>query len=139
MQDVSFMEIARRITDLQLPEFDLVIGIAEGGQVPAGLAAYKLGKELKVMRISYRDIANAPLYDQPKILSDINDVKGKRILLVDDVSVSGKTLEAAKRALAGNEVKTLTLKGKADYVLFPEIRECVRWPWKVYSGNSEVK
>jgi hypothetical protein len=32
--------------------------------------------------------------------------------------------------LAGHEVTTLVMKGKADYVLFPEVRTCVQWPWK---------
>ncbi len=139
MQDISFGEITERIVNLRLPEFDLVVGIAEGGLVPAGIIAYKLGIELKVIRINFRDISNAPLYDQPKVISDIKDVKDKKILLVDDVSVSGKTLEKAKEMLSGNEVHTLTLKGKADYVLFPEIRDCVKWPWKIYSEDSEVK
>jgi hypoxanthine phosphoribosyltransferase len=139
MQELSFSEIADRIADLKLPDFDLVIGIAEGGLVPAGIVAYKLGLELKVMKINFRDTTNAPLYDQPKIISDIKDVKAKKILLVDDVSVSGKTLETAREALAGNEVTTFTLKGKADYVLFPEIKDCVKWPWKIYMENSEIK
>lgn len=54
----------------------------------------------------------------------------KRILLVDDVSVSGKTLQTAKELLSGHIVTTFTLKGKADLVLFPEIGDCVKWPWK---------
>jgi uncharacterized protein len=139
MQDISFTDIAARIQKLKLPESDLVIGIAEGGQVPAGIVAYKLGVELKIMRITFRDISNTPIYDRPKILSNIEGIKDKRILLVDDVSVSGKTLETAKEALAGNDIITLTLKGKADYVLFPEVKDCVKWPWKVYSDDSEVR
>jgi hypoxanthine phosphoribosyltransferase len=59
-------------------------------------------------------------------------------LVVDDVSVSGKTLEKARQLLAGNEVKTLTLKGNADYVIFPEIRDCVKWPWKIYTDKAKI-
>ncbi len=80
-----------------------------------------------------------PCIRSPGYFSCINDIKGNKLLLVDDVSVSGKTMKMAKEALAGNEVKTLALKGKADYVLFPEISECVKWPWKIYSENSEIK
>ena len=120
MQDLSFRDISDRITQLQLPDLDLVVGIAEGGQVPAALVAHKLGIELKVIRISFRDITNTPIYNQPKVLTDLKDVRNKRILLVDDVSVSGKTLAVAKEALAGNYITTLTLKGKADFVLFPK-------------------
>ena len=54
----------------------------------------------------------------------------KRILLVDDVSVSGKTMNAALEQLEGLNVRTLAMKGKADFVLFPEIKDCVKWPWK---------
>jgi hypoxanthine phosphoribosyltransferase len=133
MQDLSFDEIAKRITSYTLPHFDLVIGIAEGGLVPASLIAYKLKTNLHVMKISFRDETNTPLYDDPIILSDLVEMKNKNILIVDDVSVSGKTLEKARQLLSGNDVKTLTLKGKADYVIFPEISECVRWPWKIYS------
>ncbi len=68
MQELSFTEIADRIFHFNLPRFDFVIGIAEGGLVPAGIIAYKLGVELKVMRISFRDATNSPLYTQPRIL-----------------------------------------------------------------------
>lgn len=138
MQDISFTEIAKRIADLKLPQFDLVIGIAEGGLVPSGMIAYKLGIELNIIRISFRDGANTPLYNQPRLFSNIKKIKNKKILIVDDVSVTGKTLEKAKETLEGNNIKTLTLKGKADYVLFPEITDCVKWPWKVYPEASEI-
>ena len=133
MRDLSFDEIVKRIKTFSLPHFDLVIGISNGGVVPAGLIAYKLETDLSIIRISFRDETNTPLYDEPKILSDIKGIKNKKILIVDDVSVSGKTLEKARQLLSGNEVKTLTLKGVADYVLFPEISDCIKWPWKVYS------
>jgi hypoxanthine phosphoribosyltransferase len=58
-------------------------------------------------------------------------VGGQRVLLVDEVSVTGKTMEFAKTFLTEHEVITFALKGKADYVLFPEIASCVNWPWKL--------
>ncbi|HSD63371.1 MAG TPA: phosphoribosyltransferase [Ignavibacteriaceae bacterium] len=131
MQDLSFDEIAKRIKAFNLPHFDLVIGIAEGGKVPAGIIAYKLDADLNIIKISFRDESNTPLYDQPIILSDVMEIKNKKILIVDDVSVTGKTLEKARRLFPGNEVKTLALKGTADYVVFPEIKDCVNWPWRV--------
>jgi hypoxanthine phosphoribosyltransferase len=130
MQDLSFDEIAKRIKALSLPHFDLVVGIADGGLVPAGIIAYKLEADLNIIKISFRDEANTPLYDQPVILSGIREIKNKKVLIVDDVSVTGKTLEKARQLYPGNEIKTLTLKGKADYVMFPEVSDCVNWPWK---------
>ncbi len=138
MQDLSFVEIGERINKLILPSFDLVIGIATGGVVAASLVAYKLGIELKVIQINYRDEENHPRYDNPKLFGygQVN-ISGKKLLIVDDVSVSGKTLEAAVKIFAGNEIKTFVLKGKADYVLFPEIAACVNWPWKLnYNKNT---
>ena len=137
MRDLSFKEISKRIGDLNLPYFDLVIGIADGGTVPASLVAYQLGIELKLIKLNYRDVQNNPIYDEPIILSQEN-ITNKKVLLVDDVSVSGKTLEAAIKILQGNSITTLTLKGKADYVLFPEISECVNWPWKLPPNKQAV-
>jgi hypothetical protein len=39
-------------------------------------------------------------------------------------------METARNLLKGYGVKTLAMKGKADYVLFPEVKDCVKWPWK---------
>ena len=63
-------------------------------------------------------------------IPDLSDLAGKLILLVDDVSVSGKTMAVALSQLKGLSVKTFAMKGKADYVLFPDIQDCVKWPWK---------
>jgi hypoxanthine phosphoribosyltransferase len=132
MENLSFKDIRERLYNLALPKFDLIIGIAEGGIVPASLAAYKTGSEIEIIKINYRDINNSPSFDKPKLLSKISEFHQKKsILIVDDVSVSGKTLEFAKTFFKGNEVKTLVFKGKGDYVLFPEIKDCVNWPWKM--------
>jgi hypoxanthine phosphoribosyltransferase len=129
---LSFREISRRLSSLKLPDSDLVIGIGTGGIVPAALVAYKLKAELKIISMNYRDEENTPVREDPLLIAFPGDMElnGRKILLVDDVSVSGKTLQAARDLLAGYDVTTLTMKGNADYVLFPEIKECVRWPWK---------
>ena len=132
MENLSFKTICKRLESLDLPKFDLIVGIAEGGIVPASLAAYKTGCDIEIIKINYRDINNSPSFDKPKLLSKISEFHQKKnILIVDDVSVSGKTLDFAKSFFRGNEIKTLVLKGKGDFVLFPEIKECVNWPWKM--------
>jgi uncharacterized protein len=131
MVPLSFREISERLKQTELPEIDLVIGIGTGGIVPAGIVAFHLNAELELMVLNYRDPQNNPLYEKPRILQKPElHLEGKRILLVDDVSVSGKTMNTALEQLKGYNVKTLTMKGKADYVLFPEIKDCVKWPWK---------
>ena len=129
---LGFTEIAHRLKATPLPDVDLVVGIARGGVVPASLAAYQLDRPLQVMRVQYRADDNQPMHDAPLLLSQPPLPDGHlRILLVDDVCVSGRTMQAARLALAGHEVVTLVCKGQGDYILFPEIGECVVWPWNV--------
>lgn len=131
MIPLSFREITERLKQIQLPETDVVIGIGSGGIPPATMVAYHLNSELQVMVLNYRDEQNTPRYNEPRVIErPQGQLKGKRILLVDDVSVSGKTMQAALEQLKGLNVKTLAMKGKADFVLFPEIKDCVKWPWK---------
>jgi uncharacterized protein len=132
MIPITFKMISRRLREMVLPETDLVIGIGTGGIVPASLVAFHLQAELRIIVLNYRDEQNNPRTENPEIihLPDNLDMNNKKILLVDDVSVSGKTMQKGLELLSGFNVKTLTLKGKADYVLFPEIKDCVKWPWK---------
>jgi hypoxanthine phosphoribosyltransferase len=135
MIKVTFPEIKNALDKFSLPLVDLVVGIAEGGMVPATLTANKLGCELASIKINYRDINNNPQFEKPEIIKPFEkSIKGKNILLVDDVSVTGKTLEEARSLFKGNHVTTFVFKGKADYVLLPDIKDCVDWPWK-YSKN----
>lgn len=131
MVPLSFRQITERLNQMQLPETDVVIGIGSGGIPPATMVAYHLNAELQVMVLNYRDEQNNPRYDEPRVLEKPHGhLEGKRILLVDDVSVSGKTMQSARKQLKGLNVQTLAMKGKADFVLFPEIKDCVKWPWK---------
>ena len=99
--------------------------------IPASLVAFHLGKPLIYLHINYRDKNNKPQYDSHKIISNFDaNLVNQRILLVDDVSVSGKTFDIAKHYLDGNVVTTFAVKGTAEIVLFPEISKCVNWPWK---------
>ena len=128
--DVSLAEIEDRLAALAFPDLDMIVAIASGGRVPAGLIARRLELSLKIIEIKYRMADNKPLYDQPRLISaDEFPAETRRLLLVDDVSVSGKTMQTARQFLSGHTITTFVLKGKADYVLFPEIRSCVNWPW----------
>ena len=126
---LSFAEITQRLKQMVFPEVDMVVGIATGGVVPASLAAYKLERPLTLLHINYRAGDNTPQRDAPQLLNS-SDIPSppQRILLVDDVSVSGQTLDLARRLLSEHHVVTLVLKGRADHVLFPEIKACVQWP-----------
>jgi hypoxanthine phosphoribosyltransferase len=132
--DVSFKEISDAIKGYSLPQVDLIIGIGRGGIVPASLIAHQLSVDLVFAEINYRNDENEPRFEEPRFLQklDLGEFKG-RILIVDDVSVSGKTLKLLQDALKEWETITLVLKGKAEHVLFPHFNSCVNWPWKI--GN----
>ena len=129
-------EITRRLKALALPEVDLVVGVAAGGTVPASLVAYELERPLRMLAINYRDEDNRPRREAPTLLEPFalppNTLPPDplRVLLVDDVSVSGKTLALAKRVLQGHLLTTLVFKGKGDLVVLPEVASCVIWPWQ---------
>lgn len=128
---LSFPEIARAIRGLEAKAYDLVVGIGSGGAVPAALAAFHLRLPLHMIWYNYRDRNNQPRYPEPRLQRGTNLPDGIRhILLVDDVSVTGRTLNAARRHLDPAAVTTMVLKGTADIVLFPDISSCVAWPWK---------
>ena len=128
---LDFLEIRARLKRCALPDVDRVIGIGSGGVVPAALVAYELERPLTILPINYRDPENQPRYEKPKLLAAIPlDARDQTLLLVDDVSVSGKTLDLAKELLANYKITTLVMKGTADIVLFPEIAACVQWPWQ---------
>jgi len=129
---LDMAEITARLRKINLPDFDLIVGIASGGIVPASLLAYKFQKPMQLIHINYRDPSNKPKFKQPQLLEKFQvDPVYQKILLVDDVSVTGSTLNFVKEILRNHPVITFALKGKADYVLFPEISSCVAWPWKV--------
>jgi hypothetical protein len=62
---------------------------------------------------NYRDDANKPRRAAPELLKPLEfDPKSQRVLLVDDVSVSGATFNVARELLTGASITTLVCKGK---------------------------
>lgn len=127
---VSYEEIINWINSLNFENFDIIVAVARGGLVPAAMISERTGKDLKVLWINLRGDDKKERYEKPKLLRPVDfEAKGKRILLVDDVSKTGKTLSYAKEVLKGaKEIKTLLLSGKADYSLVPS-GECIILPW----------
>lgn len=132
---LDIREITARIKQLTLPEVDWIVAVGRGGLFPGTLLSFHLDLPLGVLGMNYRHDDNRPRYDAPQILTEKRlPTTPCRVLLVDDVSVSGKTLEAACRVLrllGEHHITTFVLKGRADLVAFPEISECVDWPWSL--------
>ena len=134
MQPLAFTEILGRLDRWAFPRgLDGVVAIAQGGVVPGALVAQRLGLELKLIAVNYRDDANEPRYPEPRLLSAVPDLGAwRRILLVDDVYVTGRSWQAARARLpAAVDVVPFVLKGQVDFALIRDLDGCVQWPWKL--------
>lgn len=142
-------QIAEQIADSGwMP--DLIVAIARGGMLPAGAISYALGvKANGAINVEfYTGVGKTML--EPEILEpymDISSLEGKRVLIVDDVADSGKTLKLimdliAKEGLSmgSDSAKvdarsaTIYLKPtsiiKPDYV-FKQTDKWINFPWSV--------
>ncbi|MDO8539036.1 MAG: phosphoribosyltransferase family protein [Opitutaceae bacterium] len=135
MTPVAFPDIMARLAAWHFPPgLDGVVGIAGGGVVPATLVAQRLGLDLKIIAVNYRDEHNEPRFPEPILVSAVPDLDGwRRVLLVDDVYVSGKSWHAARSFLPAEvDVLPFVFKGQAEFALIRDIDGCVEWPWRVY-------
>jgi hypoxanthine phosphoribosyltransferase len=126
----SFQDVMERFMSIQFAEtFDIIVAIANGGVVPAGIINQRLNADFQTIKINLRDERQQPRYDQPRLISPIDfEFKGKKILLVDDRIKTGSTIKLAKELLKEAAlIKTFAVNGTADYALFDE--SCFRFPW----------
>lgn len=82
---------------------DLIIAIARGGLIPAGAIGYALGiKAMGTMNVEFYTGVGQTL-PEPQLLPPFMDgssLGGRRVLVVDDVADSGKTLKLVMELLA---------------------------------------
>ncbi len=118
---------------------DMVVAIARGGLLLAGSVAYALDvKSCGAINVEFYSGIEVRL-DEPVLLSPMLDtpsVSGQRVLLVDDVSDSGRTLAMVLALLvtAGADVRSVCLYSKPQTVLEPDFvwRRTSKWiafPW----------
>lgn len=132
MNHKSFEEVIQRFREIDIPEtFDMIVAIANGGIVPAGILAQRLGLEVHLLKINWRDTRQQPKYDAPRLLAPIDfEYRDRSILLVEDRVKSGTTVTYAMELLKGAKyIKTFAVNGKADYSLYDEA--CFMFPWVV--------
>ena len=133
MKTPIFEEITARIARWPFPAgVDGVVGIASGGVVPAVMVAQRLGVGLKMIELHYRDAMNEPQFAEPRLISVVPGLgPWRRVLLVDDAHLSGKSWNAARAMLPRKvEVLPFVFTGKVDFALFPVLDYCSEWPWQ---------
>ena len=132
MDDKPLSEVQQRIKELKFDEtFDLIVAVARGGIIPAVMIQAVLGCDLEWLWLNFRDDQQNPIRPRPELVKPLSfDPAGKTILVVDDRSRTGSTLDRAKEYLAGAKlVKTLVVNGEADYKLFDD--DCFYFPWRM--------
>ncbi|MFM9919978.1 phosphoribosyltransferase [Lacisediminihabitans sp. H27-G8] len=118
---------------------DMVVAIARGGLLLAGSVAYALDvKSCGAINVEFYTGVDLRLAE-PVLLSPMLDtpsVSGQKVLLVDDVSDSGRTLAMVLELLvkARADVRSLCLYSKPQTVLEPDFvwRRTSKWiafPW----------
>jgi uncharacterized protein len=133
-------ELAQQVADSGFDP-ELVVAIARGGMLLAGSIAYALGvKSCGAMNVEFYTGVGTRL-PEPIILPPMLDrehLQGKRVLLVDDVSDSGRTLAMVIQLLeaSGAEVRTVVLYTKPNTVqeahyTWRRTGKWINFPWSV--------
>lgn len=139
---LEFGDASRHLArDVAFSDFDpeVVIAIARGGLLLAGAIAYALDvKSCGALNVEFYSGVNqrlpAPIMLPPML--DEPSLANKRVLLVDDVSDSGRTMAMVVALLgaAGADVRTVVLYTKPGTAHVPHFtwRTTSRWitfPW----------
>ncbi|MDR2512463.1 MAG: hypothetical protein LBD01_01490 [Puniceicoccales bacterium] len=128
----SFADLLERLRKLAFAEhFDCIVAIANGGLLPAALLHEKLGIEVNILRINWRDADNKPKGTEPTLLREPDfDCAGKNILIADDRIKTGTTLALARTVLSRAAlIRSFAINGNADYALYNEA--CFPMPWRL--------
>jgi hypoxanthine phosphoribosyltransferase len=118
---------------------DAVLALARGGLPCAGALAYALGvKNMATLNVEFYTGVNERL-DEPLLLPPVPDLavlRAERLLVVDDVADTGRTLKLASEFCAqhGPEVRTAVLYEKPHSAVRCDFvwRRTDRWidfPW----------
>ncbi len=141
-------ELARSIADSGFRP-DMVIAVARGGLLPAGAISYALGvKAAGTLNVEFYSDVEETLPD-PVLLEPLLDtaaIVGKRLLVVDDVADSGRTLDLVLDVLRNHhpdEVRSAVLYTKPRTIVQPDYswRSTERWinfPWSSQAPVTAV-
>ncbi len=126
-------------------EPEVVLAIARGGLVPGGAIAYALGvKNTAVMNVEFYTGIDERL-DVPVVLPPVLqavDIAGSRVLVVDDVADTGRTLQLVLDFCAGHvaDVRSAVIYEKPRSVVSCEYvwRRTDRWIDFAWSSQGPV-
>ncbi|MGO4956201.1 phosphoribosyltransferase [Luteococcus sp. Sow4_B9] len=131
-------ELAQQVVDSGF-EPDIVIAVARGGMLPGGALTYAMGTKLTdAINVEFYTDVHETLPD-PVLLApmlDTDSIKGQKLLVVDDVADSGRTLALVIQLLEkfDAEVRSVVLYAKPSTIVEPDYvwRRTDKWivfPW----------
>jgi uncharacterized protein len=126
-------ELAGKITDFRP---DVIVGLSRGGLVPARIMSDMLDvREVGILGVTfYKAMGKAT--DFPRITQDLTmDLSGRRVLMVDDVADTGRSLLVAKDYLQRKGVKEIriaTIHYKPNSEFKPDYFVASTTSWIVY-------
>lgn len=118
---------------------DIIIGIPRGGMIFATLLAELLSRDLFCVYVSRR-INGTEVQENPYLKCSIPQecILGKKVLLVDEIVVTGKTMKEASKhlkELGAIQVKSCTIVNRScgkyvcDYTYTISTNDCNVFPW----------
>ena len=117
---------------------DVIVAIARGGYVPARILCDFLDvKTLASIRVEHY-LPGANMQKVARLTDPlVIDIKGKNVLLVDDVNDTGDTLEVAVSHLKGflaKDVRVAVLDHKITSYFHPQYfaHSLIKWRWLLY-------
>ncbi len=120
---------------------DIIVAIARGGLVPARILTDLLEiPELGFIQIEfYTDINQTS--KEPTLKQTLTaQITHKKVLLVDDIADSGRSLKLAKtllQQLGAEEIKTATLYRKPQSTVTPDFYEKQTTNWVVFPWDTK--
>lgn len=135
-------ELAQAVADDGF-DTEIIIAVARGGLTLAGALTYALGVKLSdAINVEFYTDVNETLAD-PVLLApmlDTDSIAGKRILVVDDVADSGRTLALVLKLLRGfgANVRSAVLYSKPCSVVAPDFIWKTTDKWIIFPWSAEA-
>ncbi len=121
---------------------EIIIGVARGGMIPAGALTYALGVKLTdAINVEFYTDVQQTLPD-PILLApmlDIESIRGRRLLVVDDVVDSGRTLALVLKLLRGfgADARSAVIYAKPTSIVDPDYVWKRTDQWIVFPWSAE--
>lgn len=136
----QFGDIARELAERMAPEFqpEVVLGVVNGGVFLGGALASTFRAEFRPMRVRK--------FGRRAVAQAVVGLRGKKVLVVDDVTVSGQTLSAARasaRRAGADEVRTAAVVVRPEghhadfYALETDELVVFGWDYQLHGGGGE--